>query len=155
MTVEINGKASNLAAAASKQVLIGKGGSAVEKSLKRPILRLGYPVSANRYWRTCRGRTYRSAEAEQYKALVKLAAARAGMKGLAVPVSVAITLHPKLTKKGVASLARMDLDNCIKVTLDALNGVAYCDDRQVVRLIAEIGPPMSGGGLSVAVEGVS
>ena len=39
MTVEINGKASNRAAAASKQVLIGKGGSAVEKSLKRPILK--------------------------------------------------------------------------------------------------------------------
>lgn len=39
MSVEINGKASNRAAAASKQVRIGKGGSAVEKSLKRPILK--------------------------------------------------------------------------------------------------------------------
>ena len=39
MTVEINGKAKNRAAAASKQVRIGKGGGAVEKSLKRPILK--------------------------------------------------------------------------------------------------------------------
>ena len=39
MSVEINGKASNRAAAASKQVRIGKGGSEVEKSLKRPILK--------------------------------------------------------------------------------------------------------------------
>ena len=39
MTVEINGKASNRAAAASKQVRIGEGGGAVEKSLKRPILK--------------------------------------------------------------------------------------------------------------------
>ena len=39
MSVEINGKAKNRAAAASKQVRIGKGGSAVEKSLKRPILK--------------------------------------------------------------------------------------------------------------------
>ena len=39
MSVEINGKASNRAAAASKQVRIGKGGGAVEKSLKRPILK--------------------------------------------------------------------------------------------------------------------
>ena len=39
MSVEINGKASNRAAAASKQVRIGKGGGEVEKSLKRPILK--------------------------------------------------------------------------------------------------------------------
>lgn len=39
MSVEINGKAPNRAAAASKQVRIGKGGSEVEKSLKRPILK--------------------------------------------------------------------------------------------------------------------
>ena len=39
MSVEINGKAANRAAAASKQVRIGKGGSEVEKSLKRPILK--------------------------------------------------------------------------------------------------------------------
>ena len=39
MSVEINGKASNRAAAASKHVRIGKGGSEVEKSLKRPILK--------------------------------------------------------------------------------------------------------------------
>ena len=74
MTVEINGKAWKRAAAASKQVRIGEGGGAVEKSLKRPILTLSYPVSANRYWRTCRGRTYRSSEAEQYKARAKAAA---------------------------------------------------------------------------------
>ena len=155
MSVEINGKAANRAAAASKQVRIGKGGGEVEKSLKRPILRLGYPVSANRYWRTCRGRTYRSSEAEQYKASAKAIATAADLVAIEGPAAVSITLHPKLTKRGVASLARIDLDNCIKVTLDALNGIAYRDDSQIVRLIVEIGPPTSGGGLSVAVEGVS
>ena len=39
MSVEINGKAGKRAAAASKQVRIGKDGGAVEKSLKRPILK--------------------------------------------------------------------------------------------------------------------
>ena len=39
MSVEINGKAGKRAAAASKQVRIGEGGGAVEKSLKRPILK--------------------------------------------------------------------------------------------------------------------
>ena len=115
---------------------------------------MDYPVSANRYWRTCRGRTYRSAEATQYKAAAKLAAARAGVVALDGPAAVSITLHPKLTKRGFASLARMDLDNCIKVTLDALNGVAYLDDRQVVRLVAEVGRALQGGGLSVVVHGI-
>ena len=154
MSVEINGKASNRAAAASKQVRIGKGGSEVEKSLKRPILRLDYPVSANRYWRTCRGRTYRSSEAEQYKASVNAIATAAGLIAIEGPAAVSITMHPKLTKKGVASLARMDLDNCIKVTLDALNGVAYLDDSQVVKLVAEVGEAKPCGGLSVVVEAV-
>ena len=152
MTVEINGKASNRAAAASKHVRIGEGGGAVEKSLKRPILRLDYPVSANRYWRTCRGRTYRSSEAEQYKASVNTIATAAGLIAIEGPAAVSITLHPKLTKKGVASLARMDLDNCIKVTLDALNGIAYSDDAQVVNLSVRIGPAVDGGGLEVCVE---
>lgn len=39
MTVEINGKANNRAAAASKRGRIGEGGGAVEKSLKRQILK--------------------------------------------------------------------------------------------------------------------
>ncbi|MDD2978302.1 DUF1064 domain-containing protein [Aquabacterium sp.] len=39
MTVRINGNAGNRAAAASKRGRIGEGGSAVEKSLKRPILK--------------------------------------------------------------------------------------------------------------------
>ena len=29
-----------------------------------------------------------------------------------------------------------DLDNLCKAVMDALNGVAYCDDKQVVRIIA-------------------
>lgn len=115
---------------------------------------LGYPVSANRYWRTCRGRTFRSAEADRYKDSAKRAASLAGLPQFDGPVAVYIALHPKLTKKGVASLARMDLDNCIKVTLDALNGVAYRDDSQVVKLMAEIGPPAMGGALRVTVKGV-
>lgn len=132
----------------------GCGECGVVEAQPQPILTLGYPVSANRYWRTCRGRTFRSAEADRYKDSAKRAARLAGMPKFEGPVAVSIALHPKLTKRGVASLARMDLDNCIKVTLDALNGVAYRDDSQVVRLMAEVGPPVMGGALSVAVKGV-
>lgn len=34
------------------------------------------------------------------------------------------------------SVAQADIDNLLKLTLDALNGVAWNDDRQVVRLSA-------------------
>ena len=152
MSVRINGKAGNRAMAALKRGRIGEGGADGEKSLKRPILRLAYPVSANRYWRTFRGRTIRSSEADVYKASARVVAERFGVVEIQGPVSVSIALLPKLTKRGLASLARMDLDNCIKVTLDALNGIAYFDDAQVVNLSARIGPAVEGGGLEVCVE---
>ena len=67
------------------------------------------------------------------------------------PVWVNLVLHPKITKTGTASKTRIDLDSIFKLTLDALNGIAYHDDKQIERLIAEIGPPGEGGGLSVMV----
>ena len=149
---EIDADGQNAAVATSKQGRIGEGCADGEKSLKRPILRLSYPVSANRYWRTFRGRTIRSSEADAYKAAARAVAERFGVVEIQGPVSVSIALLPKLTKRGLASLTRMDLDNCIKVTLDALNGIAYFDDAQVVNLSARIGPAVEGGGLDVCVE---
>ena len=150
--LEIDAEAENRAVAALKQGRIGNHSGYGEKSIKRPILRLAYPVSANRYWRTFRGRTIRSSEADAYKAAARVVAERFGVVEIQGPVSVSIALLPKLTKRGLASLARMDLDNCIKVTLDALNGIAYFDDAQVVNLSARIGPAVEGGGLEVCVE---
>jgi crossover junction endodeoxyribonuclease RusA len=39
--------------------------------------------------------------------------------------------------------SRVDIDNILKNVLDALNGVAWPDDRQVVKIVAEYkaGPP--------------
>lgn len=116
---------------------------------------LPYPISANRYWRVMNGRAVRSAEADSYKRQAGWIAKAAGVRVTTDPVHVALTLHPKATKSGAASRVRLDLDNCIKVCLDALNGVAYRDDRQVVKISAEIGPPMDDGGLSVMVTGVA
>lgn len=114
-------------------------------------IRLPYPVSANRYWRNMRGRMIRSAEANSYRSAVAGIARKAEIRPLAGFVELGMTYHPKTTKKGAASRVRLDLDNCIKVVLDALNSVAYADDKQVIKLWAEIGQPIDGGGLTVWV----
>lgn len=117
------------------------------------MILLPYPVSANRYWRTFRGRQVVSAEAKAYKqeaGWVWAAARKKLLVGTAVHVE--IELCPKLTKQQGASKTRMDLDNCIKVTLDALNKVAFADDSQVVSIRARVGAPIDGGGLKVDVR---
>lgn len=116
---------------------------------------LPYPPSANRYLRhTSRG-TYRTSEADSYRTQAQLLAKAAGAKVLDCAVSVSATLHPRLTKAGKASGTRMDIDNCLKVALDALQRVAYADDSQVHRIVLEIGQPMKAGGLTLIVEPAS
>ncbi len=112
---------------------------------------LPYPPSANRYLRhTARG-TYRTAEADRYCAAVQQIAADAVAGKHKGRVALLAKLHPKTTTAGKASKIRMDLDNCIKVACDALQGVLYDNDRQIERISIEIGPPVCGGALSVEV----
>ena len=106
--LEIDADGQNRLVAALKQGRICEGGGEGEKSLKRPILRLAYPVSANRYWRTFRGRTIRSSEADVYKASARVVAERFGVVEIQGPVSVSIALLPKLTKRGLASVKLHD-----------------------------------------------
>ena len=116
---------------------------------------LPYPPSANRYLRhTARG-TYRTAEADRYCAAVQQIAAASVAGKHAGRVSLLAKLHPKTTTAGKASKIRMDLDNCIKVACDALQGVLYDNDRQIERISIEIGPPTCGGALSVEVLAIS
>lgn len=124
---------------------MGKGGGV--------IYYLPYPISTNRYWRNYRGRTVRSAEAVAYKEQV--AWTNLGTrhhKPITGNIAIIVTLQPKLTAKGVASKTVMDLDNCLKVALDALQGIAYDNDKQIRRISAEYGVPREGGGLIVQVK---
>lgn len=94
-----------------------------------PVFTLPYPISANRYWRNVNGRTLLSAEARQYKHDAFLYARRDDVTEPAEgPLSVTLVFY-RPRKSG-------DLDNRIKVTLDALNGVAWKDDDQVVEIHA-------------------
>ena len=74
--------------------------------------------------------------------------ARAEWPVMATPMSLRVIAHHPIPvswskKKQQAALAgdlipgKPDLDNVAKAVLDALNGVIYVDDKQVVRLVAE------------------
>ncbi len=113
---------------------------------------LPYPPSANRYIRrTARG-CYRTAEADRYRATAMALAISNGAICLHGPVVVIATLLPKMTKKGSASKTRIDIDNGVKVACDALQGVCYKNDSQIVRLTIQIGEAVPGGGLRISVS---
>lgn len=116
------------------------------------MITLDYPISTNRIWRSVRGRVVLSSAAQKWKAQCVVVARAAGIKPIAGPVAVTLELHPKLTARGAASKTRLDVDAPIKLTLDALQGVAYDNDRQVVHVTARLGPPMPRGGLTVSVS---
>ena len=129
-------------------------GSRVDEVVARPQgwIVVGYPVSANRYWRNFAGRMVMSPEAKRYKAMVADSYRMAGGgEYFDGDVSVELRLHPRITKTGASSKSRLDLDNCIKVAIDALNRIAYRDDSQIIRIVAEIAHPVAGGALSVRV----
>ena len=110
---------------------------------------LPYPPSANRYWRSFRGFTVVSAEAKEYKLAVHDIV---GNNATDKNVKLSINLLPKLTRAGIASKVCLDLDNCLKVALDALQGCLYENDKQVRRIVLEYGEPIENGGLSIECE---
>ena len=114
---------------------------------------LPYPISTNRYWRTFRGMTVVSEEAKAYKKQVAQIAQLSGCIKHNGNVSIDITLYPKRNKDGSANAKVLDLDNCLKVVLDALQGVAYDNDKQVVALTAKYAnEPKENGGVKVCIE---
>ena len=89
---------------------------------------LPYPPSVNRYLRfSPKGWAYTTKEAKEYKQGAKLRALTQGMRPIVegeVCLSIAVYRPQK----------RGDIDNVLKVLLDALNGVAYTDDKQIGEL---------------------
>lgn len=93
-------------------------------------LTLDMPPSANRYWRSNpRGGVYVSEEARTYKADVAVMAHAQGLRD-ALAGDVAVTVRVFRAQRSG------DLDNRLKVLLDALRGVAYGDDKQVIEIHA-------------------
>lgn len=93
----------------------------VSQSIVLPV-----PPSANRYWRSYNGTVVVSAEAQDYKAGVQLQARYARLQPFGGDVAMYVHVY-RAQRRG-------DLDNFAKVLGDALNGVMYHDDSQVVEL---------------------
>jgi Holliday junction resolvase RusA-like endonuclease len=86
-------------------------------------------VGVNATYRVGRGRrVYKSPEANVYRDAVVMAAKRA-MRGRDM-----LTGHVEARIWFAYPTARNDIDGAIKPTLDALNGIVWQDDRQVIRL---------------------
>ena len=117
------------------------------------IFYLPYPISNNRNARFGNGKVYQSKEAKAYKQQVAwIAKAVIGCNPpLECDVNVKMWLHPKMNKDGTASKTIQDLDNVCKVAFDALNGIAWVDDKQIKKLYIEVSTPVKGGGLTVQV----
>jgi hypothetical protein len=64
------------------------------------------------------------------------------------PMLLTIRVHPRLKKDGSLGKERTDIDT-IKAVCDALNDVAWHDDRRVVRVVVEVSDPLPDGGLMV------
>lgn len=118
-------------------------------------LTLPYPVSANRYWRTYMPKgfaapvTTMSKEAKAFKESIgwraKAAGVRAPIKGR---VALEIFLFPNRPQDAKRRIAKdphgwddtvlcIDLDNALKVLIDAIKGVVIEDDKWVRRIVAE------------------
>lgn len=126
-------------------------------------LRLPYPVSANRYWRTYQPKGLAapvvtlSDEAKQFKREVAWLAKKAGVvRPFNCRVEFRYWLVPHCPQDAAKRRAAdpeswdltvqcLDLDNAQKVLIDSLNGVAFEDDRLVHRIVAERAEPGTKG----------
>lgn len=95
-------------------------------------LTLPLPPSVNRLWRGNRsGRRWLDPKAAAFKETAAKIALANGVRptGGKFEVDVVFFVNPRHPR---------DLDNSIKVLLDALNGIAWVDDSQVRRLAVEM-----------------
>lgn len=89
-------------------------------------LTLPYPPSVNRIWRHNGHITYKTDEARDYRYYVIAEANRVGLKMLAGEVALTIRLFPPRSN--------CDIDNALKVLNDALQGIAFENDKHIVEM---------------------
>jgi Holliday junction resolvase RusA-like endonuclease len=95
-------------------------------------------------------RMHTDAKTKAYEDLLRGAARNAmgGRSPISGPIDLTIEAHfsipeswPKYRRRAALQgiephITRPDADNVVKIGMDALNGIVWCDDNQVVRVIA-------------------
>ena len=89
---------------------------------------LPYPPTVNHMYRRARGHLALTPEALAFRHAVRMIAMVQGVVPITGPVAVFLDVY-RPRRRG-------DLDNILKATLDALNGIAYRDDEQVQQITA-------------------
>lgn len=82
-------------------------------------------------------KAYDPEKSKNWKAYVAMVAASKGVRIQEGPLRLSLSFHfvkPKSAKKRVHHIVKPDLDNLIKGVKDALKGIAWMDDSQVVAL---------------------
>lgn len=88
-----------------------------------------YPPTINAAWKPWQSRLVKTTKAKQFARGVALFAAKSGVKPIDGPLYVAVELY-RPRRAG-------DIDGPIKCLLDSLNGVAWKDDSQIIRLLVQ------------------
>ncbi len=107
----------------------------------------GKPMGKQRPRVTRTGHTYTPDETTHYENLVKLAFQQAKPKGfvpdrdplnmvitceMPIPASWSKKKHDLAMQDRISPTVKPDWDNVGKIISDALNGIAYCDDSQII-----------------------
>ena len=92
------------------------------------VFTLPVPPSANRWWRNVNGRMVKSAAAREYQEAVQLLAGPHTLIPAPTPVMIRVLWY-RAIKSG-------DLDKRLGVLLDALQGICYESDAQIVEIHA-------------------
>ena len=89
-------------------------------------------------------RVYDPKENQQFESLVKMEAHQAGVQlldrciiGIRVVLPVRVTPRKTMDDKIHEPLKRPDIDNIIKAVMDGLNGIAYKDDKHVLKVVGQ------------------
>jgi len=88
------------------------------------------PPSANTYWRYARGKVIVNPVAVNYKQTVKMLARVDQVTALTGPVSLTVAIFRE-RRSG-------DLDNFLKILIDAMQGVFYRNDSQIREIHATL-----------------
>jgi Holliday junction resolvase RusA-like endonuclease len=107
----------------------------------------GEPRGKGRPRFTRKGFAYTDTATRDYETVIRCRAAEAmPCEALDTPISVRVDIYKGVAKSwsnarrsraldGLEIPGKPDLDNVAKAVLDAMNGVVYADDAQVVRLL--------------------